>query len=43
MTYYSTRGGARVFAAGVLDFGYQANAPTIGRLIANIFEKLKRR
>jgi hypothetical protein len=43
MTYYSTPRGARVFAAGVLNFGAQAEAPIVGKLIANTFAKLERR
>jgi hypothetical protein len=42
MAYYSTRRGARVFAAGALNFGTHADAPIIDELIANVFGKLQR-
>jgi hypothetical protein len=41
MTYYRTSNGAKVFAAGVLNFAARADAPIIDKLIANIFAKLE--
>jgi hypothetical protein len=42
MTYYETAGGARVFAAGVLNFGGHAWYPEVARMIANVWERLAR-
>jgi hypothetical protein len=41
MTYYRTARGAKVFAAGVLNFAHQARRPVINTMIANIFAKLE--
>ena len=40
MTYYETPQGARVFAAGVLDFGGTALIPTVSRLLENLWQHL---
>jgi hypothetical protein len=42
MAYYSTPGGARVFAAGALDFGTAARTPIVDRLLVNLFRRLER-
>jgi hypothetical protein len=41
MTYYRTSRGAKVFAAGALNFAARARGPIVDRLIANIFAKLE--
>ena len=40
MTYYETAQGARVFAAGVMDFGGTALIPTVARLLENLWQRL---
>ena len=40
MTYYETRRGAKVFAAGVLNFGGSALLPPSSRLLHNLWERL---
>ncbi len=40
MTYYETPQGARVFAAGVIDFGGTALIPTVSRLLDNLWLRL---
>jgi len=40
MTYYETPQGARVFAAGVMDFGGTALIPTVSRLLENLWQHL---
>jgi hypothetical protein len=42
MTYYRTRRGARVFAAGVLNFGVRADLGIVDKLLGNVFTKLER-
>jgi hypothetical protein len=42
MTYYSTGRGARVFAAGVLNFGTRADLAVVDKLLENAFVKLER-
>ena len=42
MTYYETAAGARVFAAGVLNFGGSALWPDVALLLDNLWEKLSR-
>jgi hypothetical protein len=37
MTYYRTRGGAEVFAAGAFTFSGQADNPVIKRMLANLW------
>jgi hypothetical protein len=43
MTYYATSRGARVFAAGVLNFTAGADWAIVDRMIANVFARLERR
>jgi hypothetical protein len=40
MTYYETAAGARVFAAGAIDFGGSATVPTVRRLLENLWARL---
>jgi N,N-dimethylformamidase beta subunit-like, C-terminal len=42
MTYYETRGGAKVFAAGVLNFGGAAWYPEVARMVENVWARLSR-
>jgi hypothetical protein len=41
MTYYRTARGAKVFAAGVLDFATHAGRTPVDKLVENIFTKLE--
>ncbi len=41
MTYYRTSRGAKVFAAGVLNFAARARRSTVDKLIENVFAKLE--
>ena len=40
MTFYETGAGARVFAAGALDFGGSIDLPAVGRLVENVWARL---
>jgi hypothetical protein len=40
MTYYETAGGAKVFAAGALNFGASLGRPEVDRLLANVWARL---
>ena len=40
MTYYETAAGARVFAAGVLNFAASLGRPEVDRLLANLWARL---
>ncbi|HEY2218129.1 MAG TPA: N,N-dimethylformamidase beta subunit family domain-containing protein [Gaiellaceae bacterium] len=42
MTYYEASSGARVFAAGVLDFTASITDPTVSRLVDNVWSRLAR-
>ena len=42
MTYYETGNGAKVFAAGALDFGGSASTWPIGKLLENLWARLSR-
>jgi hypothetical protein len=42
MTYYESASGARVFAAGALDFAASINDPTVSRLVDNVWSRLAR-
>jgi hypothetical protein len=42
MTYYSTRAGAKVFAAGTLNFAGTALEPTVRPLLENVWKQLAR-
>jgi hypothetical protein len=42
MTYYTTQAGAKVFAAGVLNFGGSALVPPAPRLLENLWANLSR-
>jgi hypothetical protein len=42
MTYYETPAGAKVFAAGALDFGASIDDPAVSRLVANLWDRLSR-
>jgi hypothetical protein len=42
MTYYETGAGARVFAAGVVDFGASITDPAVSRLVDNMWARLAR-
>jgi N,N-dimethylformamidase beta subunit-like protein len=43
MTYYETAAGARVFAAGVVNFGASIANPTVTRLVENVWARLTAR
>jgi hypothetical protein len=40
MTYYETPSGAKVFAAGALNFGASLGSPEVDRLLANVWARL---
>jgi N,N-dimethylformamidase beta subunit-like, C-terminal len=40
MTYYSTPAGAKVFSAGVINFGGSAENPVVSRLLDNLWRRL---
>jgi hypothetical protein len=40
MTYYETPAGAKVFAAGALNFGASLGEPAVDRLLANVWARL---
>jgi hypothetical protein len=40
MTYYETAAGAKVFAAGALNFGASLGSPEVDRLLANVWARL---
>ncbi|MEO5632619.1 MAG: hypothetical protein ABIV41_03765, partial [Gaiella sp.] len=40
MTYYETPAGAKVFAAGAIDFGGTALLPVISRMLENLWLRL---
>ena len=40
MTYYETPAGAKVFAAGVLDFGGSATYPPMNQILENLWARL---
>jgi hypothetical protein len=40
MTYYETAAGAKVFAAGALNFGASLASPEVDRLLANVWARL---
>ena len=42
MTYYESASGARVFAAGTLDFTASINEPPVSRLVDNVWARLAR-
>lgn len=42
MTYYTTRAGAKVFSAGVMNFGGSALWPTVSRLLENLWLRTAR-
>ena len=42
MTYYETPAGAKVFAAGALNFGASLGLPEVDRLLANVWARLSR-
>ena len=42
MTYYETGAGARVFAAGVVNFAASINDPAVSRLVENLWDRLTR-
>jgi hypothetical protein len=42
MTYYETRAGAKVFAAGAFTLGGAATWQPVERLLANLWEHLAR-
>jgi hypothetical protein len=42
MTYYTTPRGAKVFSAGVINFGGSAERPVVSRLLANLWRHLRR-
>jgi N,N-dimethylformamidase beta subunit-like, C-terminal len=42
MTYYTTKAGAKVFSAGVMNFGGSAEWPVVARLLDNLWRKLSR-
>ena len=40
MTYYETPAGAKVFAAGTLDFAASLGNPVVSRLVDNVWTRL---
>ena len=40
MTYYETAAGAKVFSAGVMNFGGSALWPTVTRMLENLWERI---
>ena len=42
MTYYETPAGAKVFAAGALDFAASLDQPAVSRLVENLWARLAR-
>jgi hypothetical protein len=42
MTYYETPAGAKVFAAGVLNFAASIGEPAVARLVENLWARLSR-
>jgi hypothetical protein len=42
MTYYETAAGARVFAAGAVNFGASITEPAVSRLLENVWSRLSR-
>jgi hypothetical protein len=42
MTYYETGRGAKVFAAGALNFAASVDQPVMGRLLENVWRRLSR-
>ena len=42
MTYYTTARGAKVFSAGVMNFGGSAQWPTVTTMMLNIWTELSR-
>jgi hypothetical protein len=40
MTYYETQAGAKVFAAGALNFAASLSDPVVERLLANVWARL---
>ena len=42
MTYYETPRGAKVFAAGALNFAASIGQPAVSRLIENVWSRLSR-
>jgi hypothetical protein len=42
MTYYETRRGAKVFAAGTLNFAASIGQPTVAQLVENVWARLSR-
>ena len=40
MTYYETAAGAKVFAAGALDFAASLDQPAVSRLVENLWARL---
>jgi hypothetical protein len=42
MTYYEGPAGARVFAAGVLNFAASITDPSVSRLVDNVWSRLVR-
>ena len=42
MTYYETASGAKVFAAGTLNFAASIDDPRVSQLVANVWARLSR-
>jgi hypothetical protein len=42
MTYYESPAGAKVFAAGVLNFAASVGNPAVSRLLENVWARLSR-
>ena len=40
MTYYTTAAGAKVFSAGVMNFGGSSLWPTVSTMLENLWTKL---
>jgi hypothetical protein len=42
MTYYETASGAKVFAAGTVNFAASIDRPDVSRLLENLWARLSR-
>jgi hypothetical protein len=42
MTYYETTSGAKVFAAGALNFAASLGEPQVAQLVQNVWDRLSK-